>query len=114
MKRPQEWLAEAQVWRKKAEIVRKEISAIEAVPGQWFGPTDVEEQMTNIVAISPGGHVVASQKSDDGRRDAAFLKRYLNKKYAVQLLPEQEAHRRYMRYVASLRNFSTKSEEAES
>lgn len=105
MKMPDQWQAEADAWNTKAANVRKEISVIEAVPGEWFGPADMEVPVTCIVAIAPSGHVVSSQKSDDGRRDAAFSKRFLSKKdHAIKLMPEREAKLLYMRYISSLRS----------
>jgi hypothetical protein len=99
-------------WLSKAEECRQLAEKIEAVPGEFFGPADIEEPKSSIVAISKGGHVIAMTLSDDGKQDAAFSKRYADPKYTVKVIPEPEAVRRYHRYIGSLRGVSLVQEVA--
>jgi hypothetical protein len=99
-------------WLAKAEECRQLSEKIEAVQGEFFGPADIDEPKSSIVAISLGGHVIAMTLSDDGKRDAAFSKRYADPKYTVKVIPEPEAVRRYHRYIGSLRGVSLVQEVA--
>jgi hypothetical protein len=100
------WMDDAAHWQKRVDECQREIEVLNAIPGNWYGLQDLDAAVLYIVAISPGGHVVDTQKSDEGRKDLGFERRHANKGYEFKLIPEPEASRRHMRYIDSLRSYN--------
>lgn len=109
IKTPDAWMQEAKEWQSKVDLYRREIAAIQAVPGEWYGPADIEVIVMHITAINTSHHVIAAQETDEGGpKDAAFIKRFVGKKITFKILDEPTATRRHMRYNDTLMSVKAK------